>query len=193
MSTRPPGTDASTDAPTNAPTNAPVDPATLPYRPCVGVMVLNARGLVWTGRRISEGNTEYDGSPQLWQMPQGGIDPGEAAEPAARRELREETGLVSVELIEALPRPVRYDLPAHMIGTGLRGKYRGQEQRWFAYRFTGAESEIAIDPPPDGNSPEFDAWAWKPMDELPGLIVPFKRGVYEEVVAGFAHLAGTRG
>ena len=168
------------------------DPASLPYRPCVGVMVLNAEGLVWTGRRISEGNTEYDGSPQLWQMPQGGIDPGEEAEPAARRELYEETGITSVTLIAGLADPVRYDLPARMIGTGLRGRYRGQEQRWFAYRFTGDESEISIDPPPAGNSAEFDAWAWKPMNELPGLIVPFKRAVYEEVVAGFAHLAGTR-
>ena len=175
-----------------SPVSAAIDPDSLPYRPCVGVMVLNAQGLVWTGRRISQGNTEYDGSPQLWQMPQGGIDEGEEAEPAARRELHEETGITSVTLIEALAAPVRYDLPAHMIGTGLRGRYRGQEQRWFAYRFTGAESEIAINPPPDGNSAEFDAWAWKPMADLPGLIVPFKRAVYDEVVAGFAHLAGTR-
>ena len=175
-----------------SPDGPTVDPDTLPYRPCVGVMVLNRDGLVWTGRRISQGNTEYDGSPQLWQMPQGGIDPGEAAEPAARRELYEETGMASVELIEALPEPVRYDLPARMIGTGLRGKYRGQEQRWFAYRFTGEEGEIRIAPPPDGHNPEFDAWAWRPMAELPGLIVPFKRPVYEAVVRGFSHLAGPR-
>ena len=171
----------------------PVDPDSLPYRPCVGVMVLNRDGLVWTGRRASEGNTEYDGSPQLWQMPQGGIDPGEDAEPAARRELYEETGISSIELVEALPDLVRYDLPAHMIGTGMRGKFRGQEQRWFAYRFTGDESEIRIAPPPDGHSAEFDAWEWRPMADLPGLIVPFKRAVYEEVVAGFSHLAGVRG
>ena len=183
-------TAANTPAPV-APVTA-VDPASLPYRPCVGMMVLNAEGRVWTGRRISEGNTEYDGSPQLWQMPQGGIDPGEDAERAARRELYEETGMTSIALIEALPEPVRYDLPAAMIGTGLRGKYRGQEQRWFAYRFTGPDSEIRIAPPPDGHNPEFDAWAWRPMAELPGLIVPFKRAVYEEVVRGFAHLAGTR-
>ena len=169
-----------------------IDPNPLPYRPCVGVMLLNADGLVWTGRRISAGNTEYDGSPQLWQMPQGGIDPGEEPEPAARRELYEETGVSSIELIERLPRTVCYDLPAHMIGTGLRGKYRGQEQHWFAYRFTGGESEIRIAPPPDGHSPEFDAWAWREMAELPELIVPFKRAVYEEVVRGFRHLAGSR-
>ena len=169
-----------------------VDPSSLPYRPCVGVMLLNRDGLVWTGRRVSEGNTEYDGSPQLWQMPQGGVDPGEDVEPAARRELYEETGVRSVELIEALREPVRYDLPRHMIGTGLRGKYRGQEQRWFAYRFTGDESEIRIQPPPDGHAAEFDDWAWRPMVELPELIVPFKRAVYEEVVRGFTHLAGVR-
>lgn len=164
------------------------DPNALPYRPCVGVMVLNERGQVWTGRRISAGNTEYDGSPQLWQMPQGGIDPGEEPERAARRELFEETGMTSIALIERLPRVVRYDLPARMIGTGLRGRFRGQEQHWFAYRFTGDESEIRISPPPDGHSAEFDAWAWREMRELPELIVPFKRAVYEEVVRGFAHL-----
>lgn len=179
-------------APADPPASSAVDPASLPYRPCVGIMVLNGEGLVWTGRRISKGNTEYDGSPQLWQMPQGGIDPGEEAEPAARRELYEETGITSATLIEALREPVRYDLPAHMIGTGLRGRYRGQEQRWFAYRFTGEESEIRIDPPPGSEAAEFDAWAWRPMATLPDLIVPFKRPVYEAVVAGFAHLAGTR-
>ena len=170
---------------------ATVDPDSLPYRPCVGVMVLNRDGLVWTGRRISEGNTEYDGSPQLWQMPQGGIDEGEEPEPAARRELYEETGISSVELIEAIEDWITYDLPPAMIGTGLRGKYRGQKQRWFAYRFTGKEDEIRIAPPPDGHNPEFDAWAWRPMAEVPGLIVPFKRAVYDEVVRRFAHLAGT--
>ena len=169
------------------------DPAQLPYRPCVGVMVLNRDGLVWTGRRISEGNSEYDGSPQLWQMPQGGIDEGEEAAPAALRELYEETGMTSVELIEELDDWVLYDLPPALLGIGLRGRYRGQKQRWFAFRFTGEESEIRISPPPNGHSPEFDDWAWRPMEELPGLIVPFKRPAYEEVVRRFAHLAGTKG
>ena len=161
----------------------------LPYRPCVGIMVLNANGLVWAGRRISEGNSEYDGSPQLWQMPQGGIDPGEDPETASLRELYEETGMKSVSLLAEASRWINYDLPEKLIGVGLKGKYRGQTQRWFAYRFEGDESEIAINPPPGGHTAEFDAWEWKAMRDLPGLIVPFKRKVYEEVVAAFAHLA----
>ncbi|MDR6820519.1 putative (di)nucleoside polyphosphate hydrolase [Neorhizobium sp. 2083] len=163
----------------------------LPYRPCVGVMVLNRQGLVWAGRRITEGNSEYDGSPQLWQMPQGGIDKGEEPLPAAYRELYEETGMRSVTLLAEAPDWINYDLPAHLIGIGLKGKYRGQTQRWFAFRFDGDESEIAINPPPGGHAPEFDAWEWKPMADLPSLIVPFKRAVYDRVVAEFRHLAET--
>ncbi|MDR6755749.1 putative (di)nucleoside polyphosphate hydrolase [Mycoplana sp. BE70] len=167
----------------------PVQPEDLPYRPCVGIMVLNRDGLVWAGRRIPIGNSEYDGSPQLWQMPQGGIDRDEDPLAAASRELFEETGIRSVQLIADAGRWINYDLPPHLIGIGLKGKYRGQTQRWFAFRFEGDESEIAINPPPGGHEPEFDAWEWKPMQALPGLIVPFKRKVYEEVVAAFAHLA----
>ncbi len=163
----------------------------LPYRPCVGVMVLNRQGLVWAGRRITEGNSEYDGSPQLWQMPQGGIDKGEEPLPAAYRELYEETGMRSVTLLAEASDWINYDLPAHLIGIGLKGKYRGQTQRWFAFRFDGDESEIAINPPPGGHAPEFDAWEWKPMADLPSLIVPFKRAVYDQVVAEFRHLAET--
>lgn len=162
----------------------------LPYRPCVGIMVLNSSGLVWAGRRMKEGNSEYDGSPKLWQMPQGGIDEGEAPEAAALRELYEETGMKTVSLLAEASRWINYDLPESLIGIGLCGKYRGQTQRWFAYRFEGDESEIAINPPPGGNIAEFDAWEWKPMAELPDLIVPFKRDVYEAVVAEFRHLAG---
>jgi putative (di)nucleoside polyphosphate hydrolase len=170
----------------------PVSPESLPYRPCVGIMVLNRDGLVWSGRRVAEGNTEYDGSDQLWQMPQGGIDPDEDPLKAAFRELHEETGIHSVRLIEAAPQWFHYDLPAHMIGIGLKGKYRGQKQRWFAMRFDGNDSEVQIDPPPMGNEREFEAWSWKPMADLPRLIVPFKRTVYEQVCAHFAHLAGSR-
>ena len=161
----------------------------LPYRPCVGIMVLNADNEVWAGRRIAIGNSEYDGSPQLWQMPQGGIDKGEDPLKAAYRELYEETGMKSVSLLADAGRWINYDLPEHLIGIGLNGKFRGQTQRWYAFRFEGAESEIAINPPPGGHEPEFDEWGWKPMRELPELIVPFKRKVYEEVVAAFAHLA----
>lgn len=167
----------------------PIRPEDLPYRPCVGIMVLNRDGLVWAGRRIAIGNSEYDGSPQLWQMPQGGIDRGEDPLAAASRELYEETGIRSARLIADAGRWINYDLPPHLIGIGLKGKYRGQTQRWFAFRFEGDESEIAINPPPGGHEPEFDAWEWKPMQTLPELIVPFKRKVYEEVVATFAHLA----
>ena len=161
----------------------------LPYRPCVGIMVLNAAGLVWAGRRMKEGNSEYDGSPLLWQMPQGGIDDGEEPLQAAVRELYEETGMKSVSLLAEAGRWINYDLPEALIGIGLKGRYRGQTQRWFAFRFEGDESEIAIDPPPGGHTAEFDAWAWKPMAELPALIVPFKRKTYEAVVAEFRHLA----
>lgn len=160
----------------------------LPYRPCVGVMVLNRQGLVWAGHRLAVGNSEYDGSPQLWQMPQGGIDEGEDPLEAACRELYEETGIRSVSLLAEAPDWIHYDLPSHLIGIGLKGKYRGQRQRWYAFRFEGDESEIAINLPPGGHEPEFDAWEWKPMHELPGSIVPFKRRAYEEVVAAFSHL-----
>ncbi|NKK66667.1 RNA pyrophosphohydrolase [Rhizobium leguminosarum bv. viciae] len=160
----------------------------LPYRPCVGVMILNRDSLVWAGRRISDGNSEYDGSPQLWQMPQGGIDKGEDPLDAAYRELYEETGIKTVTLLAEARDWINYDLPPALIGIGLRGKFRGQTQRWFAFRFDGDDSEIAINPPPGGHEPEFDAWEWKPMRQLPGLIVPFKRAVYDQVVAEFQHL-----
>lgn len=162
----------------------------LPYRPCVGVMILNRAGLVWAGRRIPAENSEYDGSPQLWQMPQGGIDKGEDPLTAAYRELYEETGMKTVTLLAEAKNWINYDLPPQLIGIGLKGKFRGQTQRWFAFRFEGDESEIAINPPPGGHSAEFDAWDWKPMAELPGLIVSFKRGVYEQVVGEFGYLAG---
>ena len=168
------------------------NPSGLPYRPCVGIMVLNGVGLVWTGQRRRKPNDELsgpEGSGHDWQMPQGGIDKGEEAEPAARRELYEETGMRSVSLLAETSGWIRYDLPDHLLGVALKGKYRGQKQKWFAYRFEGSDSEIAINPPPDGHTAEFNDWAWKPMDELPSLIVPFKRKVYEEVVAAFRHLA----
>ena len=160
----------------------------LPYRPCAGIMVLNDKGLVWAGRRISRGNSEFDGSPQLWQMPQGGIDDGEAPLAAAIRELYEETGMKTVTLLAEARDWIHYDLPPQLIGIGLRGKYRGQAQKWFAFRFDGDESEIQINPPPGSNEAEFDAWDWKPMESLPELIVPFKRSVYEQVVEQFRHL-----
>ncbi|WP_274423263.1 RNA pyrophosphohydrolase [Chelativorans sp. YIM 93263] len=161
----------------------------LPYRPCVGVMVLNGEGRVWAGRRIMVPNGEMEGATMLWQMPQGGIDEGEEPLEAARRELYEETGIHSASLLAEAPDWITYDLPEHLVGIALHGRYCGQKQKWFAFRFEGDDSEIAINPPPGGHEPEFDAWAWKPMDELPKLIVPFKRPVYEAVLATFRHLA----
>lgn len=168
----------------------PVDPETLPYRPCVGVMVLNRENLVWVGHRIVEPDGEMAGSPQLWQMPQGGIDKGEDPLPAAKRELYEETGMESIELIAEAPDWINYDLPSHLVGTVWKGKYRGQTQKWFAFRFIGDPSEIRVNPPPQGHKAEFDGWDWRRMDDLSGLVVPFKKKVYDEVVAAFRHLAG---
>jgi putative (di)nucleoside polyphosphate hydrolase len=153
-------------------------------------MVINRAGLVFTGHRKVEPLAEEEGTSFLWQMPQGGIDKGEDPEPAARRELWEETGIRSVSLLGKTKDWLKYDLPDHLIGVALKGKYRGQRQKWFAYRFEGDDTEIAIDPPPQGQHAEFDQWQWRPMHELPGLVVPFKRGVYEQVVAAFGRFAG---
>ena len=122
-------------------------------------------------------------------MPQGGIDKGEEPYPAALRELYEETGMRRVSLVAEAPGWFTYDLPRELVGLAFKGKYRGQTQKWFALRFEGDESEIAINPPPGGHEAEFDAWAWKPMAELPDLIVPFKRDLYVQVVGAFRHLA----
>ena len=155
------------------------------YRPCVGVMLLNREGRVWIGRRFDAPNEE--GAGQWWQMPQGGIDPDEDPRLAAKRELAEETSVRSAEIIAEAPDWYCYDIPAHLIGKSWSGRYRGQIQKWFALRFTGDESEIDLAPP--GHEQEFDAWRWAAMDEVPQLIVPFKREVYEKVVSAFRHLA----
>jgi putative (di)nucleoside polyphosphate hydrolase len=154
------------------------------YRPCVGIMLINPAGLVWVGHRFDEPNDE--GSGEWWQMPQGGIDADEDPLKAAFRELEEETGIRSVELLAEAPDWFTYDLPDHLIGVAFGGRWRGQRQKWFALRFTGDESEINLTPP--GHTAEFDAWKWVPAAELVPAIVPFKRSVYAQVAAAFAHL-----
>ena len=154
------------------------------YRPCVGVMLLNKQGLVWIGRRFQKQND--DGVGLWWQMPQGGIDEGEDPAVAASRELEEETSVRSAEIIAEAPGWYNYDLPEHLIGLSWKGRYRGQTQKWFAVRFTGNDSEIDLAPP--GHKREFDQWRWARMSEIVDLIVPFKKPVYEKVVAAFRHL-----
>jgi putative (di)nucleoside polyphosphate hydrolase len=164
-----------------------MDVTSLPYRPCVGIMVLNRMGQAWIGRR-HDAPGEPEGPGAWWQMPQGGIDEGEDPERAAIRELYEETGIRSVEVIAQSPSWYTYDLPPELALKAWGGRYRGQKQKWFAVRFVGSEDEIAVTRPP-GHQIEFEAWRWANVDELIGLIVPFKRGVYEQVVRDFAPLA----
>lgn len=153
----------------------------LPYRPCVGVMLVNREGRVFAGQRI-------DSPSPAWQMPQGGIDDGEKPKEAAYRELWEETG-VTKDLVEQVAKThgwVTYDLPPDLLGKVWGGKYRGQRQKWFLFRFLGTDDQIRI----DTDHPEFSRWAWVDVDEMIAGIVPFKRAVYEEVVRSFrAYLA----
>ncbi len=153
------------------------DKRDLPYRPCAGVMLLNADGLAFAGQRI-------DTTMEAWQMPQGGIDPGEDAGEAALRELGEEIGIGSehVELIAEAPGEFFYDLPDDLIGKVWKGKWRGQRQKWFLYRFLGEDTDINLATP----HPEFMSWRWVDPHELPALIVPFKQQLYEDVLATFS-------
>jgi len=155
----------------------PEEIAGLPYRPCVGVMLANDRGEVFVGQRI-----DTDGL--AWQMPQGGVDAGEAPVEAALRELREETG-VPPELVEVeaeTPGWVTYDLPHDLVPKVWKGRYRGQKQKWFLLRFRGTDADIDI----VTEHPEFSEWRWLPPAELPGAIVPFKRAVYQQVLQAFS-------
>jgi putative (di)nucleoside polyphosphate hydrolase len=153
------------------------NPASLPYRPCAGIMLLNRDGKVFVGQRI-------DTTLEAWQMPQGGIDPGEDAETAAVRELGEEAGVAPkhLELLATAPDELTYDLPKELIGKVWKGKYRGQKQRWFLFRFLGEDKDIDI----ATAHPEFRTWRWVEPAELSTLIVPFKRALYEQVVEAFA-------
>jgi putative (di)nucleoside polyphosphate hydrolase len=157
----------------------------LKYRPCVGIMVLNPAGLVWIGRR-HDAPGEPEGPGAWWQMPQGGIDEDEDPAKAALRELFEETGIRSVEIIAESAQWHKYDLPPGLRPSAWGGRYCGQRQKWFAARFTGTDDEVVLDRP--SHKAEFDAWRWAPIDELVDLIVPFKRAVYSQVVREFTPL-----
>lgn len=149
----------------------------LPYRPAAGVMLLNPDGKVFVGQRL-------DSTLEAWQMPQGGTDPGEEPEAAALRELEEETGIPSsrVEVVACARQELLYDLPADLVGKLWKGKYRGQRQTWFLMRFLGTDADVNL----KTSHPEFRAWKWAEPAELPHLIVPFKKVLYEAVLAEFA-------
>lgn len=153
----------------------------LGYRPCVGIMLVNSAGKVFVGRRID--NREGD----WWQMPQGGVDEGEELEGAVLRELGEETGLApdKVVLLKRMNDDIAYDLPDELQGKLWGGRYRGQRQTWFLARFTGEDDDIRL----DAHQPaEFDAWQWIDPEQLPEMIVPFKKRVYRAVLEEFREL-----
>lgn len=154
-----------------------IDKESLPYRPAAGVMLLNAENKVWVGQRL-------DSTLEAWQMPQGGLDPGEEAEDGALRELEEETGIArdKVEILARCPEQLLYDLPDELLGKLWKGKWRGQSQTWFLMRFIGDDSDVHI----ETEHPEFRAWKWAEPADLPALIVPFKKGLYEDVLKAFA-------
>ena len=154
-------------------------PEDRPYRPCVGIMLLNADNKVFIAQRI-------DQVAEAWQMPQGGVDDGEDPEAAALRELKEEIGTDHVEILDRTEGWIAYDLPPDLVGRVWRGRYRGQKQKWFAMRFLGRDGDIDL----DTAHPEFRDWRWIEMEELPDIIVEWKRDNYRQVVDRFRHLKG---
>lgn len=156
----------------------------LPYRPNVGAVLFNRAGLVFVARRADLPNAE--GPAGGWQLPQGGVDPDEDPATAVLRELAEEIGTAHAEILGEHPEWLTYDLPAHLVGVAFGGRYRGQRQRWFALRFLGEDHEIRLDLDPH---PEFDAWRWAPLADLPALAVGFKRRIYEVLARDFAAFA----
>ncbi len=157
----------------------------LPYRRNVGALLFNRAGKLFVARRADVPNAE--GPAGGWQLPQGGIDANEDPRVAVFRELEEEIGTANAEILAEHPDWLRYDLPPHLVGVALGGKYRGQTQKWFALRFLGDDSEIDLTRDPD---PEFDAWRWASLADLPAMAVGFKRAVYEVLARDFARFAG---
>lgn len=153
----------------------------LPYRPCAGFMLVNREGRILVGQRIDSS------THGTWQMPQGGIDPGEDPQTAALRELEEETGITAnkVEIIAPASKPMFYDLPPELLGKVWKGKYRGQEQHWYLGRFLGEDADIDLEA---HDPPEFNAYQWIEPGQLPELIVPFKRDVYQALVDEFSDM-----
>jgi putative (di)nucleoside polyphosphate hydrolase len=152
------------------------DTENLPYRPCVGVMLINSAGLIFAGKRL-------DSTAGAWQMPQGGIDEGEKPRTAALRELCEETSVTAdlVERVEKTKGWVTYDLPPDLLGKAWGGRFRGQRQKWFLYRFLGSDAQVNI----ATDHPEFSEWRWIAADDMLAAIVPFKREVYAKIIAAF--------
>jgi putative (di)nucleoside polyphosphate hydrolase len=146
------------------------------YRPAAGIMLINDEGKAWVGQR-------RDSTLEAWQMPQGGLDPGEDAQEGALRELEEETGIRRglVEIVARAPEELTYDLPADLVGVVWKKKWRGQRQTWFLARFLGTDADVDL----ETGEPEFRAWRWSEVDDLPKLIVPFKKQLYEDVIAAF--------
>ena len=154
----------------------------LPYRRCVGAALFNSKGEVWVGKRILRSKTILK---QVWQMPQGGIEKGEKPEVAVIRELKEETGIDQVEIISEVKGWLKYDLPSHLARRSWEGRYRGQEQKWFALRYLGNDDDFYLD---NHSCPEFNDWRWVALEELVKLAVYFKRDIYQVVVMKFNHI-----
>jgi putative (di)nucleoside polyphosphate hydrolase len=161
-------------------------PESLPYRLNVGAVLFNRAGQVLVARRADFPNAE--GAAGGWQLPQGGIDKDEDPRVAIFRELGEEIGTTNAKILAEHPDWLDYDLPPHLIGKAFKGRYRGQRQKWFALRFLGQDSEIRLDADPH---PEFDAWRWAALADLPALAVPFKRTIYEALARDFQIYATT--